>query len=130
MRLIDAEALKKVIKVGELYWGKRILDLIDNAPTVDPFEKNGSICNENCGAKIIPHGKWLNDGHPTLYYICSNCGGGGDYYDYFCRNCGARMIENTGDPFMTDMAARLKAINEKVMNSPENRIKAQEGADE
>ena len=35
-----------------------------------------------------------------------------------------------GDPFMTDMAARLKAINEKVMNSPENRIKAQEGADE
>ncbi len=37
--LISREALKKAFKIEELYWGKRIIDIIDNALTVEEIEK-------------------------------------------------------------------------------------------
>lgn len=35
-----------------------VLMTIDNAPTVEPFEKIGSICEENCGYN--PQGKYVD----------------------------------------------------------------------
>lgn len=43
------------------YHKERIIDLIDNAPTVEPFERIGSICEVNCGYN--PQGKCENCKH-------------------------------------------------------------------
>ena len=65
MRLIDADELRKAFE--EVYplatnemggaVNKRIYDIIDNAPTIEPFERIGAICNENCGYR--PKDKWI-----------------------------------------------------------------------
>jgi len=34
VRLIDANALKENFDIGELYWGRRVNNIIDNAPTI------------------------------------------------------------------------------------------------
>ena len=60
--LISREALKKYARVvfdkdlGRL----RVVDVsdIDNAPTVDPIERIGAICNENCGYN--PQGEYVD----------------------------------------------------------------------
>lgn len=38
MRLIDADALKEVFKETDVHYGGKIKELIDEAPTVEPFE--------------------------------------------------------------------------------------------
>lgn len=60
MRLIDADELKKLFPdEGEGSWTYNITakSYIDNAPTVEPFERIGAICNENCGYR--PQGEWI-----------------------------------------------------------------------
>ena len=50
--LISREALKKAITQNRNIDRNAVcdvLDVIDNAPTVEPFEKIGAICDENCG---------------------------------------------------------------------------------
>lgn len=37
--------------------------------------------------------EWRIVGKTTLHYECSKCGGAGDKWDKFCKNCGARMKE-------------------------------------
>lgn len=82
MRLIDADALKKAIlghcrseieATNHFWYDDTIIALIDNAPTVEPFERIGAICNENCGYK--PQGEWimLSEKQPpeSGYYITS-----------------------------------------------------------
>lgn len=61
MRLIDADALKKEFKKMESYHSLKLpYDVvIDNAPTVEPFERIGTICNENCGF-YRPQGEWFD----------------------------------------------------------------------
>ena len=65
-QLISREALKKKLQArhdnGEEDFDKgynigieTAIDLIDNAPTVEPFERIGVICEENCGYR--PQGK-------------------------------------------------------------------------
>lgn len=96
--LISREALRNEVDS----WGCNdfdkydFLDAIDNAPTVNPFERIGTICNENCGV-YRPHGKWIKQ---EWGYVCSVCGVSNDYAydnnihkftDYFCPNCGAKM---------------------------------------
>ena len=97
MRLIDADALKKVIYFETNHLGidfhksKLIGIAIDNAPTID--------------AEPINYGKWIplypHDVPITNEYKCSVCGLGFDedeetecvVYDTFkyCPHCGARM---------------------------------------
>ena len=64
--LISREALKKAFaeeccgccdNCSHCMTGYRC-ELIDNAPTVEPFEKIGSICEENCGYN--PQGKYVD----------------------------------------------------------------------
>lgn len=79
MRLINAEVLKESFNIEELYWGRRINDIIDNAPTVkvlkdtrpqaclnceyccySEMNENGEIlikCNLGQGEKCLDGGK-------------------------------------------------------------------------
>lgn len=62
MRIIDADALLKAFAnsehIKETGSGLDVMEMlaikeiIDNAPTVEPLERIGSICDENCGAKM------------------------------------------------------------------------------
>lgn len=57
--LISREALKEATKSFVDCDGfNPIWQIIDNAPTVEPFEKIGSICEENCGYN--PQGKYVD----------------------------------------------------------------------
>ena len=100
-RLIDAEALKKAFKVGELYWGKRILDLIDNAPTVelteeqaiDKLHETGWLIKHDKEMTERPHGKWIGvvySNNRIGVGMCNQCGVN-RIIDNFCPNCGADM---------------------------------------
>ena len=51
-QLISREALKKELE--KVFFNdnddmNRIEQIIDHAPAVEPFERIGAICNENCG---------------------------------------------------------------------------------
>lgn len=109
MRLIDATDLKKA--VIEFFDGVHLCDvngadiiqdinsIIEKAPTVE--DRTREVLSQQKTIRKLtkerPRGKWLNDGHASLYYICSNCGGGGDHYDNYCRICGAQMTEGATD---------------------------------
>ena len=109
MRLIDADALKEVIRDNPYLMENLnddnfecILDLIDNAPTVEP---ETYITGEDYdlymrGYKQArkdferPQGEWfIKTGVVSNYSACSLC----DFADYrhlhfnYCPGCGARM---------------------------------------
>ena len=97
MRLIDADVLKEVIEEKVTYIDGdsvyKIIDLIDNAPTVEPIERIGSICEENCGYR--PQGEWIfhKDFNESCRYGCNQCGNLNNIQSNFCPNCGARMVK-------------------------------------
>lgn len=93
MRLIDADALKKVLierftdepdgyieRLDLHYWGPKIvMDVIENAPTIEP----------------IRHGRWIEHGENLADRTCSVCGYAvwdkdAEEYSY-CPNRGAKM---------------------------------------
>lgn len=89
MRLIDADALERAIKTEcnpygrptiDFESGKKVLKIIDNAPTIEER----------------PKGKWIIDGHHIRCnrcneYICNTDSEGNTIPDNFCPNCGADM---------------------------------------
>ena len=101
MRLIDADALKKAFKVEELYWGKRIINEIDNNPTVefteeqaiDKLHETGWLIRHDKEMTERPQGEWIT--HQTGYLIweeCNQCHAQvGTVGMNFCPNCGADM---------------------------------------
>lgn len=101
MRLIDADALKKALidshinrtLTFDIATYNCVMHAIDNAPTVEPLERIGSICDENCGYR--PHGEWIFRSGVTCggYYKCSNCGEVERAEKNYCPNCGADMRE-------------------------------------
>jgi hypothetical protein len=108
MRIIDADALKEAFKIEELYWGKRIIDLIDNAPTVEITDYDTGYQDglEDGLNDIRPQGEWDYE-KVAFYGVCSNCGvavtsNKAEMFLYeemrefphninFCPNCGADM---------------------------------------
>ena len=91
MRLIDAENAKAIIRntvehlaeagngamAGSLLFA---VEVIDNAPTVDP----------------VKHGKWIMDflsGYRRKHYKCSVCGKRSANASFYCPYCGAKMDE-------------------------------------
>lgn len=98
MRLIDADALLKALRVTEDEWGTPDESwmpesdygrVIKSMPTIDP----------------VKHGHWVRDGIDK--WRCSVCGIGNNYayawsvnggenlQDKYCPNCGARMDGGT-----------------------------------
>jgi len=108
--LISREALKKAIKDNGYSHYFEILDIIDNAPTVEPEIKKVPIANitfdeeklKELTDEIVerikngeivlqderPHGKW-NIEHDWVH--CSSCGHEQNYPSNFCSKCGADM---------------------------------------
>lgn len=116
MRLIDADALIKAIKTEcnpygkptiDFESGKKVLKIIDKAPTVELDESFiQSVLNKRCMTVVTneylvalhgkrPHSKWIehydsSDGFTWL--TCSRCMYKAYEDDYnFCPNCGADM---------------------------------------
>lgn len=94
MRLIDADKLhpdsigRKGLAISQ--------SQIAEAPTVEPFEKIGAICNENCGYRLqdkwIPVGKRLpEDMQKVLVWF--------EYYRYGDYNC---MYQTYGFGYVCD----------------------------
>ena len=103
MRLINADELKtilseeitrrfvrwdKTITVAE--WETFTRDVIDNAPTVEPFAE---VHFETFREYERPHGDWITDDNRNV--VCSYCGGIRrdcriDHIE-FCNRCGADM---------------------------------------
>jgi len=84
-RLISADALRKSMAEWydgvQAFTGADIIDVIDNAPTVD--------------AVPVVHGEWIDRNGSIVApfwerYECSECGARSDNSKY-CPNCGARM---------------------------------------
>lgn len=95
MRLVDADAFKKILSEHEMEHDKRrnfddyacgaanayeyASDLLDDMPTVER-----------------PHGEWIMhknfDGH-LRFYECSNCGNTQGYLSNFCEVCGSNNKE-------------------------------------
>ena len=96
MRLIDADALARAIKAEcnpygkptiDFESGKKVLKIIDNAPTITP-EK--ALMDK---LKARPEGKWkeATDGHGHSSYFCSRCGTQEGKPYTVCPNCKADM---------------------------------------
>ena len=110
--LISREALKKALKKYK-YCGfyDKVIEIIDNAPTVEDFTENDKALAYCEGyvrgsheAYIRPQGEWIAEYtescHSLLGYQCSIC------FDYaleineypirtkFCPHCGAQMKED------------------------------------
>ena len=119
--LISRDALKKAIKEEICNFelpisANEIMPIIDNAPTVEPFEpdyvgaerlkarqrgykegyQNGMEIGKTLNPKI-KQGEWIDeyweDAYEESYHTCSICKKDmrTTHYDNFCPNCGARM---------------------------------------
>lgn len=113
IRLIDANALKENVKVlptiGDYAKGE-IIEVIDNAPTVNKFYdynegykdgfslgfKRGSESNER------PQGEWEEpfENNGKTYHKCNHCHISSELIliDKFCPNCGADMRKKFQTP--------------------------------
>lgn len=91
---------RKMNNIKSIDLACKILSIIDNAPAVEPFERIGAICNENCGYR--PQGEWKfvfdDKVNNRFIYKCSECGREVSVYSSdalipvypFCH-CGADM---------------------------------------
>ena len=82
---------------------KDVIDLINNAPTIDIKDEIAGAYNEGymCGSreaeKARPQGEWIRkvDDVGFISHICSKCGVENEVEDpiddKFCFNCGAKM---------------------------------------
>ena len=102
MRLGDLDALKRAacVKFYTTPYYKHILDLIDNAPTVD-MNTELSVAylkgRRQGQSDVRPQGEWIRkvDEVGFISHICSECGAEIEVEDpkddKVCFNCGADM---------------------------------------
>lgn len=102
MRLIDADALMKVLDIAEkcndCRYGLRCFGMIS---ALKVFEAVGDA--PTIEAEPVGHGKRKRIWSPTIYdctsslphYVCSECGSITLWESAYCPTCGARMeVEN------------------------------------
>ena len=115
MKLIDGDALKKKLQArrnnseedythGYNNGLKEVIDLIDNAPEIDPrieygtdgqpyrlFMSGGQVVPDTLQGwryEERPQGEWVIE-HDWVH--CSSCGHEQNYPSNFCSKCGAEM---------------------------------------
>lgn len=107
IRLIDADDLKKAacVKFYTTPYYKHILDLIDNAPTVEINDKSSEIAQKSIelGRKLgrlegkaeRPQGEWIMNKTSVRgrNYTCTACEKVSRNKFHFCPNCGAYMVD-------------------------------------
>lgn len=100
--LISREALKKDIMAYKTMpeIRKAICEVIDNAPTVEPYTKDDMTREYLKGYNACkdmnerPQGEWLwlgDNPNPNHKWSCNKCGRGVKEQENFCPNCGADM---------------------------------------
>ena len=90
VRLIDANALSAYLK--ETNWGAELLNIIDNAPTVEAYTK------EQVKELIeLNKGEWINTSPYDDKGECSLCCYLSKKYYNFCPNCGSDMRGRRSD---------------------------------
>ena len=102
VRLIDANALYRKVKTEcnpygkptiDFESGKKVLDIIDNAPTVDISKEvwNGSneLLNKRLSYLERPQGEWIIVSRNC--WKCPYCQELTNEGKNFCSNCGAKM---------------------------------------
>ena len=79
-RLVDVDKLKD--EVENIFWYEdedmcKVLDLLDQAPTIDP----------------VKHGYWKEADSGSSFWRCSECNYGVSAWNNtrYCPNCGAKM---------------------------------------
>lgn len=113
MRLIDADALYKVIQDAEELARRRVLDTESTLPyptNLNPaYTRYLAQMDERTKAKemvadaptvdAIPvvHGHWVADPEDDGVCSCSECGRYEFYQSEFCPNCGADMRKDGGN---------------------------------
>lgn len=117
MRLGDLDELKENIEIaykrGDIMQRLPIIAIIDNAPTIEPFEPdhvgaerlkarqrgyeegyhNGMEIGKTLNPKI-KQGEWISNGGNGFYNPgrhCSLCGKVVEFSENFCPKCGAEM---------------------------------------
>jgi hypothetical protein len=84
--LISRAALKKEFCndiMGGLNWER----IIDSAPAVEPFEKIGAICNENCGGHSLDNTFTRDELEAWLYANAANNLDGNKRDQLFADDC-------------------------------------------
>ena len=101
IRLIDAEALKKLGKALGVLTTNEFYELIDNIPTVDADaihnEKEQAYYQGYTDASEKyrrPPGRWITTDVLHCIQYCSECRTYFDFKWHFCPNCGADMRES------------------------------------
>ena len=99
--LISREALKAAItSYAREFAPDWVLNLIDNAPTVQAFTLEDMQNNYDAGQDSVvgkydkAKGEWIKDEERSIVFDrfkCSLCGGRGYIHLRFCPNCGADM---------------------------------------
>lgn len=96
MRLIDADALLKdqyIIDASGTVYGRRdyvTLNEIENAPTIEPEQKNGKWIK----VEKVFHTRFHSDQPDTYHeYRCTGCLKASDKATNYCPNCGSKMEE-------------------------------------
>ena len=71
-----------------------VLDVYYDTPDIDlSGEKFEAAIFKIPPADVVPvrHGRWIK--HDDVVFICSECGNAESNESYFCRYCGAKMME-------------------------------------
>ena len=100
MKAISAltESGKKVLTMDEyikkLYAVDAVLDVYYDTPDIDlSGEKFEAAILKIQATDVAPvrHGRWIK--HDDGVFTCSECGNAESNESYFCRYCGAKMME-------------------------------------
>ena len=100
MRLIDADAFKKILSEKEMQHDKRRSFDEYSYGAAGAYEYAGDLLDEQPTVEQ-PHGKWIYHAEWELdgecAYECSRCGMGVDVDYNFCPNCGSDNRKREGD---------------------------------
>lgn len=116
--LISREALKEAFKIEELYWGKRIIDHIDNAPTVELDMAQVLAYESGKASNERPKGEW--EDYSVDFYRCPECG---YLLNKDCPHCQNKVILPISDRYNEGFRdGYAQCINDREERKENNRL--------